>query len=523
KRYEGGETYIVMPEGSFKDIAEEFEPTFENVLRINMTKSESLYLRGYVGEVYTDYGWRPLDKAKTGSYKSLFYQLYKNGFYPQTQLAKVASLLDNEITDDSVITVDTSVKGACRGYIYAPYELYQAPADLMPNDVILSTGLYNPGFNGQTKYQYKILPNQSGRSHELGKMLEKQMTAPSDELANYLAMEAKYRSFVYDNYTAISEENSALLEKYIGKPTEEAYTHMPYDTAKQNILLVLGRQLEYEEDVKVYDGEGSFLEYVVRGLQEGYAPHYATVATLMLRHYGIPARYVEGYVITPDEAESNEDGKIRLADDVAHAWTEYYHDGIGWIPFETTPPYIDIMNGVSAPPMYQQPSDPSGEEEPPEFDRDRHKDDEDEQQTASVVIRLAILLVIIARLIALWYFRRKKALDARKAACEAEDNNKAVCAMMFYMRELLDYCGIADKVNSAEALVFLIEDKWGAEAAADFGVSTIIFMKAAFSNSAVTDLERDKVGDETKRILKRVDSLQNKRGRFVAKFIKFLY
>ena len=95
--------------------------------------------------------------------------------------------------------------------------------------------------------------------------------------------------------------------------------------------------------------------------------------------------------------------------------------------------------------------------------------------------------------------------------------------MMFYMRELLDYCGIADKVNSAEALVFLIEDKWGAEAAADFGVSTIIFMKAAFSNSAVTDLERDKVGDETKRILKRVDSLQNKRGRFVAKFIKFLY
>lgn len=524
KRYEGGETYVVMPEGSFKDISDEFEPTFENVLRINMTKSESLYLRGYVGEVYTDYGWRPLDKAKAGSYKSLFYQLYKSGFYPQTQLAKVASLLDSELTADSVITVDTSVKGACRGFIYAPYELCQVPAELMPNNVILSTGLYNPGFNGQTKYQYGILPNQSGRSHELGKMLEKQMEAPSEELANYLAMEAKYRSFVYDNYTAVSEEDSALLENYIGKPATEAYTHIPYDTAKQNILLALDRQLDYEEDVKAFDGEGSFLRFVIREMQEGYAPHYATVATLMLRHYGIPARYVEGYVITPDEAESNEDGKIRLADDVSHAWTEYYHDGLGWIPFETTPPYIDIMNGVSAPPMYQQPSDSNAEEDPPEFDRDRHKDDEDEgQQTASVIIRLSILLVIIALLLAFWYYRRKKALDARKATCEAEDNNAAVCAMMFYMRDLLDYCGISDKVNSAEALVFLIEDKWGAEAAADFGVATIIFMKAAFSSGNVTDLERDKVGDETKRILKKVDSLQNKRSRFVAKFIKFLY
>jgi len=64
----------------------------------------------------------------------------------------------------------------------------------------------------------------------------------------------------------------------------------------------------------------------------------------MLRYYGIPARYVEGYLITPDMV-SGKSGEttLTLTGNDAHAWAEYYEDGVGWVPFETATPYLNLM------------------------------------------------------------------------------------------------------------------------------------------------------------------------------------
>ncbi len=527
-RYET-DTYPIMPEGDFSKIAEEFILSYEKTLEVTMSEPESVYLRGYVGEKYTDLGWRSLDKADMVKYTGLFYQLYKNGFYPQTQLAKIASILDEEVSAQQAIEVSVENEGACREFIYAPYEAFGVSHSLLPNDKMLSTGFYSGGFGGQTEYQYKMLTNQVGRAHQLAKMLEKQQDAPSDKLKDYLAMEAKYRSFVYENYTEISEEDSKLLENYIGKSSEAGQTHMPYDDAKNNILLVLGRQLEYEEDMPpyVYDGEVGFLRYVLRKEQCGNSPHYATVATMMFRHYGIPARYVEGYVITPDDADAAEDGEIILTDGNAHAWTEYYHDGLGWIPFETDPMFIGVMEGVSAPPQYMQSGGGGGgEEEPPDFDRDRDRDKDDELD-ADTVIKLVmpwiLLLIVIITLLAYWLIRRKKTLREIDLECRDPDGRKAVCAMMLYMRRLLDHCGITDSVDSPKGLIIAVGKEWGEEWQHDFAASMVIFMKASFGKLKIDDSEWEQVAKTAKKMVEKVDSLQNHRGRFKAKFIKFLY
>ena len=64
----------------------------------------------------------------------------------------------------------------------------------------------------------------------------------------------------------------------------------------------------------------------------------------MFRHYGIPARYVEGYLIFPEDVEGQlENAVLTVPEAHAHAWVEFYQDGIGWVPFEVTPPYIDRM------------------------------------------------------------------------------------------------------------------------------------------------------------------------------------
>ena len=65
--------------------------------------------------------------------------------------------------------------------------------------------------------------------------------------------------------------------------------------------------------------------------------HYATAATLMFRYYGIPARYVEGYLITPDDIQNAKpDEAIDIPAGNGHAWTEIYIDGLGWVPIEVT-------------------------------------------------------------------------------------------------------------------------------------------------------------------------------------------
>ena len=44
---------------------------------------------------------------------------------------------------------------------------------------------------------------------------------------------------------------------------------------------------------------------------------------MMFRYYGIPARYVEGYLITPQMAGKT----VQVPRSMAHAWVEIYVDG----------------------------------------------------------------------------------------------------------------------------------------------------------------------------------------------------
>lgn len=86
------------------------------------------------------------------------------------------------------------------------------------------------------------------------------------------------------------------------------------------------------------EGE-DFIEHFLYDTQEGYSMHFAAAATMMFRMYGIPARYVVGYVAPKELFSRNADGTYTavLEDDNAHAWTEIYQPFLGWVPVEVTP------------------------------------------------------------------------------------------------------------------------------------------------------------------------------------------
>lgn len=62
----------------------------------------------------------------------------------------------------------------------------------------------------------------------------------------------------------------------------------------------------------------------------GVCQDHAQILIAALRHAGVPARYVSGYLLLDD----------RVDQDASHAWAEAHLDGLGWVAF-------DVSNGIS--------------------------------------------------------------------------------------------------------------------------------------------------------------------------------
>lgn len=93
-----------------------------------------------------------------------------------------------------------------------------------------------------------------------------------------------------------------------------------------------------------------FVTYFLYVGKEGYCTYYAAAMTVLCRMAGLPTRYVEGFLAMPEA-----DGFAYVTGMDAHAWTEVYFEGFGWIPFDPTP----VQQTGSNPPESQQSPEPS--------------------------------------------------------------------------------------------------------------------------------------------------------------------
>ena len=76
---------------------------------------------------------------------------------------------------------------------------------------------------------------------------------------------------------------------------------------------------------------GDFVRWFLETQEEGYCVHFASSAVVLLRAAKIPARYVTGYM-----ADMKTDTAVVRSED-AHAWAEYWVNGLGWMVLEATP------------------------------------------------------------------------------------------------------------------------------------------------------------------------------------------
>ncbi len=109
----------------------------------------------------------------------------------------------------------------------------------------------------------------------------------------------------------------------------------PYEKAF-TIQNWLSRNCRYKLDVSDQPEDLDFVTNFLFNTKEGYCTYFASAMTVLCRMVGLPARYVEGYLVRPGES-----GNTVITGKDAHAWTEVYFSGFGWVTFDATPVSAD--------------------------------------------------------------------------------------------------------------------------------------------------------------------------------------
>ncbi len=302
-----------LPEGDFRD----FDPSAQEeytALMVTMEKPEPLFLRGFTADTFQNDRWLPVTPEALAEEKEMLYWLYKEGFYPQSQFASAAGRLNLETNQIRIQNVN-----ACRKYAYTPYSLVTSKA-------MLDTGTLRSGWvDGKNAEDYSYQTVFAPES-QLEAILERLDTLDDPEVQAFRQAESAYRAFVRKTDLQVPD---SILETLGPAMDAGCSAYGPADRltlaqAQSSALLFLTRCF----------GENAEKTALPLSKLGGTQYQYATVACMVLRYYGVPARYAEGYVITKDMAKQS---SVTVGSGCGRAWVEIYQEGVGWMPLELTP------------------------------------------------------------------------------------------------------------------------------------------------------------------------------------------
>ncbi len=286
----------------------------------NSVRQDNYYLRGIVRNEYTGDGWA-LKSHRYRSVRSLLKRLADANRMPQTvwHSGHTEELKNN---DGKYPVVNWSV--AAKQTETLNYLPYQA---LVPDGAKYS---YDSEVTLESRQKYSFMTINNAVT-DWAEMSER--SAPSDD-------------------ADISEYEDFAADAYLSVPDTDAMRHI-WDTFRSNYVLD-GKTLETKLDLirsfiwqrATYDTQpgdfpekSDFAEYFLFRSHRGYCAHYATAGVLLCRMNGIPARYVQGYVVAEDDfvlKAANGQFRIPVPDYRAHAWAEIYVQGYGWMPYDFT-------------------------------------------------------------------------------------------------------------------------------------------------------------------------------------------
>ena len=477
----------LLPEGDLTQPVKASDST-DAILTVTSGESQTLYLRGFVGDSYENEMWTSLDAKTAAEEKDLFYWLHQSGFYPQSQLAMAARLMGNYQS----ASVSVQNLTGCSLYRYEPCSVLPERAGLAKNKIQPSE-VETTGLRGQRGYSFDTIADVQT---VLPALLDFLQNDDSGAANAYLQMESAYREFVYSYALTVPAEFRAQLGAVLDQFCEGfgPADSLTKEQAQTAALAFLER---------CFDGSGD-VSLPLQDTANGTTYQYATVAALALRYYGIPARYVEGYTVSAKAGEA-----VSVDAKAAGAWVEVYQDGAGWLPLRLTPGLEDLSaeqteSGVKPVGAGKEgtgdgPRVTEGQElEQNEAEPDNSEDNSPEGGERTGLLRKPLFWVILIAgllllLIAAIVVRHALILKKRNETFTQEDQNAATACLFADCASLLAALGLKRGTGSMLELCEGVENRFGAENAGKLREMTLLNARALFSTKALTKDERTRM------------------------------
>lgn len=335
------------------------EITFDNktVLQVTIPKSkDTIYLRGFVGTTYTGKSWNGLPSSAQRELEEITNSFSTEGLSPLLldgySIRNSPSISQYGMPFSSLPRYNFSIDNISggRSYLYMPY-------GLVPESVSRYTIQGDSSFaGGESSYIGQCYDPTGDYAYQ--NLFKARWQSASPALT---ADEARYRSFVHQHYLDLPDNFSAAdsifsddYYKYIsseeiqtGKSTLDEMT--VFSRKLYYIRNWLRRNCTYSLSAGKLPAGQDFVEYFLE-TRRGSCSHFASTAVLLCRYAGIPARYVEGYIIKPgdfpDSVRYGESAAVDVTDYRGHAWVEIYVDGFGWYPMEFTSGYGNVRTAL---------------------------------------------------------------------------------------------------------------------------------------------------------------------------------
>ena len=476
-RYEKTE---ILPEGDLTKPVPAADGT-EVILSVTSDKTDTLYLRGFVGDTYENGTWSALDAENAANEKDLFYWLHENGFYPQSQFTLSAIQTAEYETE----TIQIQNLSACSLYRYEPFSVLPTSAGTAKNRLAPSA-VKTSGWNGEREYSYTVIAYTSTILPQILDDLQQ-----NEANSAYLQMESAYRDFVDSYALAVPQEFTDEL----GALLEETRKNLNFsgELSKEQAQLCALSFLE-----TCFGGNTSL---PLDSTAKGTTYQYATVAALALRYCGIPARYAEGFTVRTTENET-----ASVTAENAGAWVEVYQDGVGWLPLALTPGLESLApeqtesgikpvgsgEGEGNGPRITEGQEPEQQDAEPDNSEDNTPDG---GQRTGLLAKPAFWILLIAGILLLFVLfiliRHHIILKNRQKTFENPDNSESISSLFSDAAKLLSALGFDRNGGSMLTLYGPISGRFGEETANAFRAMVFLNEQALFSSKAPDDPERE--------------------------------
>ena len=297
---------------------------------VSKMPTEDLYLYGFRGGEYKGGSWDSTDDdtiCKNIDRTEFKKETISQPVYASTYFKKMYYYINIYMRNSGIVATSNNNKINRKLDVKYVNDNYKQTIEPYYNS---GSKNFSKGDDGKKTYNIEYIEQADMQSEWREKSNEKYNTTVRD----YKNVQQLYKAAMTPIYSAVSKSLVPRLTSYV-----QANPLTSLSDKTTFIMYTLLSNTRYTRTPGVMLGSSDIAEDFLFNAQRGYCVHYATVATIMYRLYGVPARYVCGYRLSAEDFKETDQSTYvaEVSDKKMHAWTEIFIDNYGWVPVDVTP------------------------------------------------------------------------------------------------------------------------------------------------------------------------------------------